>query len=153
GNQRQDCGTSKPLSNPLCAGFVVPGATSARIEIRMRGYKIYTVNVPKLTFTNNIAEVNIGELFLTKTDLPAVKRVIASRGRNGSQAFEITLENKLPRNVLITDIQVKAERPGIGAKCLLLGTESGVYEIANTLTVTGGGSGEMGVAGEYREKS
>jgi hypothetical protein len=140
-----DCDqTRRPF---LCAGHVLKGTRSIRVEISASGYKKYVVNVPQLAFNRDIATVNLGNVSMVKSDLAIVQVVAGDLA--GSRNFELTLNNKLPRDVLIKSVRVHANNsfsPGI-----LCAVPTAVYNVASSLIINGGGSGRLTASGTYEE--
>lgn len=134
----------------LCEAFVPLNVKSATVVIEARGYKRFTLNLPTLKYSKDVSRVNVGEITLAKTELPVVRQVIAARRPNGAFRFELTLSNPLARDVLIRRLRVGAHRQGDGSMCCCPPTS--VFEISDSLLVTGGGNGELRADGSYIEK-
>jgi hypothetical protein len=144
------CLTYRAPKGVLCVASLTSGAASVRIEIRARGYKVFTLNVPQIVATTGgIGEVRFGAVSLVKTELPVVERVVQGQAESGSRVFELTLKNTLARDVLIRALKVEAERRGAPLACCCPPTA--VYELGDTITVNGGSAGEINVGGAYRE--
>jgi hypothetical protein len=140
-----DCDqTRRPF---LCAGHVPRGTRSIRVEISASGYKKYVVNVPQLAFNRDMATANLGNVSMVKSDLAIVQVVAGDLA--GSRDFELTLNNKLPRDVLIKSIRVHANNSfSPGMQCAV---PIAVYNIASSLIINGGGSGRLTASGTYEE--
>jgi hypothetical protein len=148
-NDSSTCAARSQLVGVVCAASVPKGTTSVRIEIRRRGYKMYALNVPRLTVKEGVAIVNISAVTMIASDLPKVKQIVVGQNNAGGRIFELTLMNKVSHDVLITGINIFAYIRGNGTSCY--NSNSDEYEISGQLTLTGGGKGEMEATGEYRE--
>lgn len=133
----------------LCHATLPSEPSALIIEFRARGYKPYTINVPRARFTNNIARVTIGDVVLQAAELRVVQ-VISGRRDDGARIFDITLENRLPRDVLIKELRIKAYRRGDEVLCFENFTSA--FELRDKLTVTVAGDGEFDAAGCYIER-
>jgi hypothetical protein len=146
------CLTFNTPAGTLCSGNVRSGTTSARIQIRTRGYKVYAINIPQLTFDHGVTRVNIGTISLTKSELPSVQKILASESQEGRhRVFELTLLNKQSRDILITGLSVSASRRGDGMRCCC--PPLAIFEISDDLKVVGGGDGTLRADGTYQEKT
>jgi hypothetical protein len=130
----------------LCAGHVPRGTRSIRVEISASGYKKFVVNVPQLAFNRDMATVNLGNVSMVKSDLAIVQVVAGDLA--GSRNFELTLNNKLPRDVLIKSVSVEAHNTPLQIPCAV---PEAVYRIESSLIINGGGSGRLTASGTYEE--
>jgi hypothetical protein len=130
--------------------MALEGTSPAVVQISARGYRKYTINVPRLVFVENVARINIGNVKLLPTTLPRVRQVLSGQRADGALVFTVILENSLTRDVLIQELTLVAVRPGEPAACF--DSVTTVFELDDTLVVTGGGKGKIDVSGRYVEK-
>jgi hypothetical protein len=149
-NQSADCGyQNENIRNFLCSSTIPVRTTSLRVEVRSKGYKTFTVNVPQLTFVKGVATVNIGAVTLIESELPTIENVLAGHA-NGKRAFYLTLQNKLPRDILVKRLRITGFGQSGGPRGLCYSIIA-QFKITNSLIITAGRNGALNAAGEYVE--
>lgn len=149
-NQRKGCSTWNNPKNTLCSSYIKKGAKNARIEIVAPGYKRYSRNIPSLRFENDTTYINLRTVNLIESELPRIERIVAGKKKGEGIKFEITLNNPLNKDFLITELEVNAIKFGDGSLCCC--PPSAVFKLDEQLEIVAGGEFSKDVKGSFKEE-
>lgn len=135
---------------------------AVRIEVARPGFRMFSRNIVELRFQRLSkspllgmpifgSKVDLGIVTMAPTELPLVEEVLRSKASDGSTAFDIIINNKFPRELLIKQLKIDASRPGIYNNCCCPPTA--VFSVTNEIKlVTAKGDHRQSIAGTYEEK-
>jgi hypothetical protein len=151
------CGIPKQKAPPgtLCYETIfdfekVASAPSARLEVISPGYKKFSKNLPLISFTNNVARLDVGTIQLQQSDLPTVEQIVHSRTKDGLHLFELTLHNRLKRDFLIRELTVAAViSEKFNEQCCC--PPNAIFKIGDALRIAAGGGDKRVATASFEE--